>query len=176
VATYPIRIFGDPVLRQRASEVEKIDEALARLVDDMFETMYDAPGVGLAAPQVGVQRRVFVYDVGEGPGVVINPVIGETRGEWTYEEGCLSVPDLKWPIVRAKEVHLTGIDLDGASVDIEADELLARCFLHETDHLDGVLCIERLDPDQRKEAMGILRRRAMDMPVLTSHLPDSSVP
>jgi peptide deformylase len=174
VAIYPIRIFGDPVLRQRANEVENIDGALARLGDDMFETMYDAPGIGLAAPQIGVQRRLFVYDVGDGPGVVVNPVIEDTRGEWTYEEGCLSVPDLKWPIVRAKEVHLIGFDLDGATVDIEADELLARCFLHEVDHLDGVLCIERLDPELRKEAMGILRRRSIDLPVLITHMPDSA--
>ena len=128
----------------------------------MIETMYDAPGVGLAANQVGVERRMFVYDIGDGPEVVINPTILESRGEWSYEEGCLSVPDLRWALVRPKEVHLRGVSLDGEEIDIEADELLARCFQHEIDHLDGRLIVERLDPDQRKDAMRILRRRAFD--------------
>ncbi len=162
MATYEIRVFGDPVLRQRSAEVTDIDEALVRLADDMIEAMYEAPGVGLAAPQVGVQRRMFVYDVGEGPHVVVNPEIVESSGEWTYNEGCLSVPGLSWDIVRPKQVRLVGVDLDGNPVDLDADELLARCFLHEVDHLDGVLLIERLDAEQRKEAMRVLRRRALD--------------
>jgi peptide deformylase len=128
----------------------------------MFETMYLAPGVGLAAPQVGVQRRLFVYDAGDGPGVVVNPRLSDHRGEWSYNEGCLSVPNLHWPIVRAKEVHLSGTDLSGNLLSIDADELLARVFQHEVDHLDGVLLIERLQPDQRKEAMKVLRARALD--------------
>lgn len=165
MAVYPIRQFGDPVLRQRAREVEHLDGVLARLIDDMFETMYAAPGVGLAAPQVGIERRVFVYDIGEGPNAVINPTIVESTGEWNYDEGCLSIPDLSWTVERPKEVHLRGIDIDGGEIDIEADELLARCFQHEMDHLDGVLLVERLDPTQRKEAMAILRRRALDIAV-----------
>jgi peptide deformylase len=160
MALYPIRQFGDPVLRQRSREIENIDGSLVRLVEDMIETMYDAPGVGLAAPQVGVERRLFVYDVGDGPFAVINPVIVESSGEWTYDEGCLSIPELSWEIVRPNEVHLTGIDLDGNDIDIEADELLGRCFQHEMDHLDGILIVERLDADRRKEAMAILRQRA----------------
>jgi peptide deformylase len=164
MALYPIRQFGDPVLRQRSREVENIDGTLVRLVEDMIETMYDAPGVGLAAPQVGVERRLFVYDVGEGPFAIINPVIVESRGEWAYDEGCLSIPDLSWEIVRPNEVHLQGIDLDGDDVDIEADELLGRCFQHEMDHLDGILIVERLEAEQRKEAMAILRRRAFQVP------------
>ncbi len=162
MATYEIRVFGDPVLRQRSTEVTDIDGALVRLADDMIETMLEAPGVGLAAPQVGVQRRMFVYDVGEGPHAVVNPEIVESGGEWTYHEGCLSVPGLSWDIVRPKQVRLVGVDLDGNAVDLEADELLARCFLHEIDHLDGVLLIERLGDEQRKEAMRVLRRRALD--------------
>jgi peptide deformylase len=150
------------VLRQRAREIEDVNGALVRLAEDMIETMYDAPGVGLAANQVGVERRMFVYDIGEGPGVVLNPVISEQRGEWTYEEGCLSIPDLSWPIVRPKEVRLQGVSLDGETVDIEADELLARCFQHEIDHLEGVLVVERLDADQRKEAMKVIRSRVLD--------------
>jgi peptide deformylase len=125
----------------------------------MIVTMYAAPGLGLAAPQVGVQKRLFVYDVGEGPQALINPVISDARGEWTFQEGCLSVPGLSWEIVRPKEVHLTGVDLDGNEVSIEADEYLARVFQHELDHLDGVLLIERLDADTRKAAMRILREQ-----------------
>jgi len=164
MATYDIRIFGDPVLRQPALAVAEVDDALRRLVDDMLETMYEAPGVGLAAPQVGVQKRLFVYDIGDGPGVVLNPEITERSGEWTYDEGCLSVPGLYWPIVRAKQVRLTGSDLDGNALDIEADDLLARMFQHEVDHLDGTLLLARLDGDQRKEAMRALRDRTLDLP------------
>ena len=148
VSAFTIRTYGDPVLRQRAREVEDIDGRLKQLADDMTETMYDAPGVGLAAPQVGVQKRLFVYDVADGAGVrvIVNPVLAEARGEWTYEEGCLSVPGLSWPIVRPKEVHLTGYDLQGNEVSVEADEFLARVFQHEVDHLDGVLFVDRADP------------------------------
>ena len=92
MATFPVRLFGDPVLRQRASEVEELDGDLARLVDTMYETMYEAQGVGLAAPQVGVQKRLFTYDIGDGPEVIVNPEIVESSGEWIYDEGCLSVP------------------------------------------------------------------------------------
>ncbi len=100
MSTYAIRLFGDPVLRQRAREVGDVDGRLVRLAEDMIETMYAAPGVGLAATQVGVDKRMFVYDVGDGPVTVVNPVISESRGEWDFEEGCLSVPDLHWNIVR----------------------------------------------------------------------------
>jgi len=166
MAAYDIRVFGDPVLRQRATEIADIDEGVRRLARDMIETMYAAPGVGLAAPQVGVQRRIFVYDAHDetGPHAVINPVLEDHSGEWTYEEGCLSVPGLYWPIVRAKEVHLTGIDLDGNELSIHADELLARIFQHEFDHLEGKLLIERLDSEQRKDAMRELRTRALELP------------
>jgi peptide deformylase len=157
MAPYEIRIIGDPVLRQRAAEVTQVDGALARLCDDMLHTMYEAPGIGLAAPQVGVQKRLFVYDVGEGPGVVVNPEIVEARGSWVYEEGCLSVPGLSWEIERPNEIHIKGYDLDGNEVDIEADELLGRLFQHEFDHLDGVLLVERLDDDMRKVALKTIR-------------------
>ena len=161
---YTIRVFGDPVLKQRAAEVTNVDGSLVRLVDDMVETMYEAPGVGLAAPQVGVQKRLFVYDLHDGLGArtLINPVISESRGEWEYEEGCLSIPGLGWTVVRPKTVHLTGVDLDGNEVSIEADEFEARVFQHELDHLDGKLLLELLDADQRKAAMKALRNR--DLP------------
>lgn len=163
MAPYDIRLVGDPVLRQPAAEVTEIDDRLVRLATDMVTTMYEAPGIGLAAPQVGVQKRLFVYDLHDdrGPHTIVNPVISETRGEWVYEEGCLSVPGLSWEIVRPAEVYLTGLDLDGNEVSFEADELLARMFQHEVDHLDGVLLLERLDADQRKEANRVLRDRAL---------------
>jgi peptide deformylase len=161
MAIFPIRVFGDPVLRQRAAEIEKIDGKIARLSEEMIETMRDAPGVGLAAPQVGIERRIFVYDVGDGAHTVINPEIVESLGEWEYEEGCLSVPDLHWPIIRPKEVHLVGRDLEGNEISVEADELLARVFQHELDHLNGILLLERLEKDQRKQAMRVLRARAL---------------
>ena len=156
-----IRVFGDPVLRQRAAEVDDIDGTLARLADDMLVTMYEAPGLGLAAPQVGVQKRLFVYDLQDdtGPHVIVNPTIVEARGEWLHEEGCLSVPGLAFEIVRPKEVHVTGWDIAGNELSIDGDEMLARLLQHEIDHLDGILLIERLDPDQRKQAMRELRNR-----------------
>jgi len=166
VATYAIRTYGDPVLRQRAPEVAEIDGRLKLLANDMVATMYDAPGVGLAAPQVGVQKRLFVYDLHDdmGPRTIVNPQVSDARGEWTYEEGCLSVPGLSWPIVRPKEIHLTGFDLDGNAISIDADEFEARVYQHELDHLDGVLLVDRLDADQRKEALKILRSRALGLP------------
>jgi peptide deformylase len=160
-APYEIRLIGDPVLRQRASEISDVNGALARLAEDMLDTMYEAPGLGLAGPQVGVQKRIFVYDVGEGPQVVINPEIREARGEWEYEEGCLSIPGLTFELLRPKEVHLVGYDLHGNELSIEADELLARCFQHELDHLDGVLFLERLGDDDRKAAMRIIREQRL---------------
>lgn len=156
-----IRQYGDPVLKQRTREVEEIDGSVAKLVEEMFETMYDAPGAGLAANQVGVQRRIFVYDIGQGPRTVINPRIVETSGEWTYEEGCLSVPGLSWEIVRPDRVHLVGLDLEGNEISVEAEQLEGRVFQHELDHLDGVLLLERLDEDQRREARQVLRARAV---------------
>lgn len=163
-APYEIRIFGDPVLKQRATDVAEVDGTLVRLAEDMVQTMYDAPGLGLAAPQVGVQKRLFVYDLqdGEGPRTVVNPVISEIDGEWVYEEGCLSVPGLAWEIVRPKTILLTGYDLDGRELSIEADELASRCFQHELDHLDGVLLIERLDGDTRKQALRTIRNLMLD--------------
>lgn len=165
VATYTIRQFGDPVLRQRAKEVEEIDGRLVQLSHDMIETMYAAPGVGLAAPQVGIERRMFVYDTGDGdgPSTLLNPEIVESDGEWTYREGCLSIPELTWAVVRPRRIHLRGRDLDGNEVDFEADDFLARVFQHELDHLDGVLYVQRLDPDERKKVMKILRGRTLGL-------------
>ena len=161
-APYRIRKYGDPVLKQVAAEITDIDGSLVRLVDDMLETMYAEPGLGLAAPQVGVRKRLFVYDLeaGNDPRTLINPEIVETDGEWEFEEGCLSVPGLSWNIIRPKQIHLVGRDLDGNEVSIEADELEARLFQHELDHLNGVLLIEHLDDAQAREARKTLRERA----------------
>lgn len=157
--TYTIRVFGDPALKQRAREVDELNGDLARLVDTMYATMYDAAGVGLAAPQVGMRKRIFTYDVGEGPEVMINPEVTEAAGEWTFEEGCLSVPGLHFDVVRPQRVTVSGIDLDGKSVVISDDDFLGRVFLHEIDHLDGVLLLDRLEPAARKQALAELRRR-----------------
>ena len=164
MTTYAIRLFGDPVLRQRAREITELDGDLARLAQTMIETMHEAQGVGLAAPQVGVQKRLYTYDLGLGdePGVIINPEIVDAKGEWTYDEGCLSVPGLHFEIVRPKIVTVRGVDLDGNEVVIEGDELMGRLIQHEIDHLDGVLLLDRLDADARKEAMRELRQREMD--------------
>lgn len=166
MATHQIRQFGDPVLKTRAADVTEVDGRLARLVEDMIDTMYEARGVGLAAPQVGVQKRLFVYDLHDdlGPRTLINPSIAESHGEWTFEEGCLSVPGLFFPITRPKTIHLVGFDLDGNEVSIEADEYEARVYQHEVDHLEGRLLLELLEPDQRKEAMRVLRTRALAQP------------
>lgn len=167
MAPYSIRIVGDPVLRQRAAEVTDIDGRIAAIVDGMTGALVEAKGLAVAAPQVGVLKRLFVYDMheGDGPQVLVNPVITESSGEWVYEEGCLSVPGLAWDIVRPKEVHLTGLDLDGNEVSFDADELLARMFLHELDHLDGVLLLDHLDEDDRKEAKRAIRQLQLpDLP------------
>lgn len=161
VSNLPIRTYGDPVLKQQTKEVLEIDSSIVSLCDEMIRVMHEAPGVGLAANQIGISKRIFVYDIGEGPKVVLNPKITGSDGEWTYEEGCLSVPGLFWPIVRPKIVHLEGTNLDGNLISIEGDELLGRVFQHELDHLNGILLIERLDADQLSLAKKELRQIAM---------------
>ncbi len=165
-----LRFFGDPVLKAPAAEITEVDGKIARLVDEMFEVMYDAPGIGLAAPQVGVQKQLFVYDNDGDRGTIINPTIKESGGEWVYEEGCLSIPGLYVEIVRPKEVLVHGWDLDGNEVQFEADELWARLIQHELDHLQGVLMFDRMTPDQRREAL-IEYRRLQDEPVKAPRRP-----
>jgi peptide deformylase len=155
---YEIRTFGDPVLKSKASEVADIDGKLVRLADEMLGIMYDAPGIGLAAPQIGIQKQFFVYDIGDGPATLINPTIKESAGEWLYEEGCLSIPGLYVEMLRPKEILVHGWDLDGNEVSLEADELLSRLIQHELDHLNGVLMFDRLEGDQRKAALTEYRR------------------
>ena len=154
-----------PAIEVDLEPVDEVDGALVKLVDDMVETMYEAVGVGLAAPQVGVQRRLFVYDIDddEGPQAIVNPRIEESAGEFYFDEGCLSIPGLRIGIYRPETVLLKGVDLDGNELAIEADGFLARMFQHEVDHLDGELMVERLDDDMRKQALRILRDRAMGL-------------
>jgi len=152
------------VLRQRSSDVTEIDGRLAALCQDMFVTMYQAEGAGLAAPQIGVQKRFMVYDLGagDGPQVLINPVITESDGECEFYEGCLSVPGLRFDILRPSRVNLTGVGLYETEVEFEADEWFARLLQHELDHLNGVLLIDHLDEDQRRAAKKALRKMSME--------------
>lgn len=153
----PIRLFGDPVLRMPARPVVDFDKELRTLVKDLTETMLDAPGVGLAATQLGVALRVFTYDVDDEVGHLVNPSLSLSDEEQLGEEGCLSLPGLTFDCTRAHGVVAKGFNMHGDPVVIEGTELLARCVQHETDHLDGILFIDRLDPDQRKLALKAIR-------------------
>lgn len=155
---YDIRTYGDPVLTAVAEQVENIDGKVVRLTQAMLQAMYKAPGLGLAAPQIGVQKQIFVYDIDGEPVTLINPRIVESRGEWVYDEGCLSIPGLYVEMLRPKEVLLEAVDLAGNTIQVEADELLARLFQHELDHLNGVLMFDRMTPEQREEAMREYKR------------------
>ena len=142
--SYDIRTFGDPVLKTCAAEITNIDAKLVKLADEMLAVMYDAPGLGLAAPQIGVQKQLFVYDVDDSPQVLINPKIVESSGEWVYDEGCLSIPGLYVEMLRPKLVLVEATNLEGNTIQIEADELLARLFQHEIDHLNGKVFVDYL--------------------------------
>ena len=156
---YEIRTYGDPVLKSQASTVTEINGKVARLVDDMFDTLYNSDsGIALAAPQIGVQKQIVVWDIDDQPMALINPVVVESDGEWVYSEGCLSIPELYVDILRPNKVLVRGIDIDGNEVEIEADELMGRMFQHEIDHLNGVLMFDRMTPDQRKVAMTEYRK------------------
>jgi peptide deformylase len=153
----PIRLFGDPVLRQRAVEVVDFDKELRKLVEDLTDTMLDAPGAGLAAPQIGVGLRVFTWHVEGETGHLVNPVLELSQEEQLGPEGCLSIPEMTFDCRRALSVVAKGFDVHGEPVTIEGSELLARAIQHETDHLDGVLFIDRLDDELRKEAKRAIR-------------------
>jgi len=157
VSVIPIRLFGDPVLRSPAAEVVDFDKELRKLVQDLTDTMRDAPGVGLAAPQLGVSLRVFTYWVDDELGHLVNPVLDLSDEQQEGEEGCLSVPGLAFECKRAQQVVAKGMTMYGEPVTLQGSDLLARCVQHETDHLDGVLFIDRLDPETRKEAMKAIR-------------------
>jgi len=158
-----IHTWPDDVLRRKAAPVEDFGDELQRLIDDMLETMYAAPGVGLAAPQVGISRRLFVIDTSSDtePGQVVvlaNPELFETEGEVVFEEGCLSVPDYSAKVKRARRVAVRGRNRHGHPVEVRGEELLARALQHELDHLDGTLFIDRLTPFRREIAKKKLKK------------------
>lgn len=163
LALAQIRQYGDPALRLKAHEVADFDDDLRRLVDRMIDLMHDAQGVGLAATQVGVLRRVFVFEPDqEGPRAIVNPVVVERTDESELdEEGCLSLQGVRVPVERSARVVLEGKDPNGDDVRVELDEYGSRVVQHELDHLDGVLIIDRTDDEHRKEALAALRPRAV---------------
>ncbi|HEY7875037.1 MAG TPA: peptide deformylase [Actinomycetota bacterium] len=164
MAVLEIRTFGDPVLRQRAREVEAVTDVHRRLVSDMLDTMREAPGVGLAGTQVGVLERVFVWEVEDEFGAVINPRITARSSETVEDdEGCLSLPGLVYPVTRAAAVTVEGLDADGRPLRMEVEELLARVVQHEIDHLDGVLFIDRLPEGLKREALRRLSDEALGL-------------
>jgi peptide deformylase len=157
MAIKEIRHFGDPVLITSASEVVTFDKELRKLVKDLTETMLDAPGAGLAAPQIGVPLRVFVWDVDEAIGHLINPTLDLSEEMQDGDEGCLSFPELVYPTPRAFRAVAKGFTMHGEPITVEGTELLARALQHETDHLNGVLFIDRLSEENRKLAMKEIR-------------------
>lgn len=153
-----IRVIGDPVLRERAKDVTSFDRGLRKLAKRMIRIMHDAPGVGLAAPQVGVLQRVLVYDVEDDPKVLVNPALVEFSDDIEeYDEGCLSVPGVTMPVERPVGVRVTGFDADGRALDFHAEGLEARVIQHEYDHLEGVLIVDRTSRSARAAAMRALR-------------------
>ena len=153
-----IKVFGDPILTRKADEVKDFDKEIRTLVKDLTETMLEAPGVGLAAPQIGVSLRVFTYCVEDDkPGHLINPILKLSEQNQVGDEGCLSVPGLAFNTERSFGVIASGKNMYGEDVVIEGSELLARCIQHETDHLDGIIFVDRLDNETRKVAMKAIR-------------------
>lgn len=158
-----IRVIGDPVLRERAREVTEFDRSLRRLAKRMIRIMHDAPGVGLAAPQVGVVQRLLVYDVDDDPRVLVNPVLDEFSEETEEgDEGCLSVPGLRMPVERPVSVRVRAFDEEGEPLDYRAEGFAARVIQHEYDHLEGVLIVDRTSRAARAAAMRVLREREDD--------------
>ncbi len=165
MAIYPIRRFGDPVLRMETKPISEIDTAVHALARDMIETMYDAPGVGLAANQIGIARRIAVFDANDdlGPRVMINPELVETAGEIEMDEGCLSIPGHWWEITRPAFARVKARDLDGDEVEYAGDGLIGRVLQHEVAHLDGGLLIDVLPKRVRKKALKDLREEALGL-------------
>ncbi len=164
MALLPVLHYPDPRLRHRAEPVEHVDDALRQLVDDMFETMYDAPGIGLAAIQVDVCKRLIVVDISEdctAPICLINPVIADASGHEKMDEGCLSVPGIYEPVERAAQIRVQGMDRDGKPIEIEAEGLLAACIQHEIDHLDGKLFVDYLTEMKRQRIRKKLEKRRL---------------
>jgi len=175
VSILDIRVLGDPILRQATTPITEITDDLRDLIENMFETMRHARGIGLAAPQVGRSERLAVIEIDEQPLVIINPEIVARTGKAKAEEGCLSIPDIYADVERPKQVTVRALDADGQPIEIEADELLARCLQHEIDHLDGRLFLDYLSVLKRTAALakwklgqdkypGFIRRTALETP------------
>ena len=165
-----VKVYPAPVLRGRAEEVKDIGEETKSLVENMSETMYTYKGIGLAAPQVGISQRVITFDVGEGLVSLINPIILEEEGEEVFEEGCLSLPGIRTDVKRAKRILVKGVDLDGKERELEVDGLLARVILHEVDHLNGTLIIDRVSTIRRRLLEGKIRKLRKKGTVSYTHL------
>ena len=158
MATFPIRLFGDPALRTRASEVESFDDSVQKLMRDLMETLSETPnGAGLAAPQIGILKRVFAWRYQGEFGCLANPRIIDSSGSAVDEEGCLSIPGIYYPVERATDITVIGLDESGNGIEVTASDYKARIFQHETDHLDGILFLDRLEPEIQKEARRTLR-------------------
>jgi len=185
VSILDIRVLGDPILREETTPVVQVTEELRTLVADMFETMYVAKGIGLAAPQVGRKERLAVIDVDEDPFVIINPEILHAEGKSKAEEGCLSIPDIYGDVERPAVVRIRAMNLDGDLFEVDADDLLARCLQHEMDHLDGKLFVDYLSVLKRRAALskwaknkdkypGLIRKLSRD-PTRTHEHPDEEL-
>jgi len=166
MATLDIITYGHPALSQRAGEITDLNDEIVQLASNMVETMHRAPGIGLAAPQVDQEKRLIVVDLSVGENqddliIMINPELKEIDGKAVLEEGCLSVPDIREKVVRPKNIVVKGYDLNGREIVMEANDLLARVFCHEIDHLDGLLFIDRISPLKRKLAVKKLKKLAV---------------
>jgi peptide deformylase len=161
-----IHVLGDPILRETTTPVAAVTDELRRLIDDMFETMYAAKGIGLAAPQVGRRERIAVVDVDDAPLVVVNPEIRLSEGKIKGEEGCLSIPEIYGDVERAGRVVVSALDRDGKPIEVEGTELLARCLQHEIDHLHGRLFLDYLSVLKRRSAMSKWEKERAKYPAL----------
>ncbi len=164
MAVLPIRAFPDPVLRQKAEPIDVIDSAIQELIDDMIDTLYDAPGIGLAAPQVGHSKRLFVFDLSQQEDplpltILINPEITQTEGETLETEGCLSIPDQHLKIRRPQRIWIKGLDREGNPLELVGENLTAKLFQHEMDHLNGILLIDRISSLKRNILLKKLKKR-----------------
>jgi peptide deformylase len=167
MAVLEVRLYGDPVLRRRAAPVREVTPEIEGWLSDMIDTMHTEVGIGLAATQVGIELQMLVVDEGRGTGgrAYLNPVIVEQGGEQVGEEGCLSLPGIFADVRRAEWIVVEAMDRTGASFRRRATGLLSRVLQHEIDHLDGILAIDRLDPDERKQALKQIRDRQLDLAV-----------
>ncbi len=170
----PLYLLGQPVLRQRSAEVRLVDDGVRRLIDDMFETMDAARGVGLAANQVGVARRVAVIDAEGQRFAMVDPVIVSAEGRGVAEEGCLSVPDIYGDVSRPERVVLAALDRDGQAFRFEAEGLVARAVQHEIDHLDGILFLDHLSMMRRRLLLARWKREHGDAPTIKEVQPASA--